>query len=227
MWVLSSDALSLFVSEFANNWRESNRSLQLLALFDWKNESASEDQTHMRKWIIVYNYLVVMWVWSSGALSFFVSKRANKCREAPGCLQLLAFFDRRNESASEDQTHMRKWIIVYSYSVVMRVWSSDALSSFVSKRANKCREPPGSVQLLALFYRKNESASEALTRMRKWIIVYNYSVVMWVWSSGALSLFLSRSANNWRESHRFLQLLHLFDTKNECASEDQTHMTTE
>jgi hypothetical protein len=171
MWVWSSDALSLFVSKRTNNWRERGGSLQLLALFDTNNESASEDQTHMRKWIFVYNYSVVMWVWSSDALSLFVSKRAINWSESVGSLQLLALFDTKNESASEDQTHMRKWIIVYNYSIVMWVWSSDALSLFVPKGANKCREPLGSVQLLALFDGENESASEALTRMRKWIIV--------------------------------------------------------
>jgi hypothetical protein len=47
-----------------------------------------------------------MWVWSSDALSFFVLKRANNWREPGGSLQLLTLFDRKNESASEDQAHM-------------------------------------------------------------------------------------------------------------------------
>jgi hypothetical protein len=227
MWVWSSDALLFFVLNKANNWRDSNRSLQLLALFDTKNESASADQTNMRKWITVYNYAVVMWVWSSDALSFFVSNRVNNWRERLESLQLLALLDTKNESASEDQTHMWKWIIVYNYSVLMWVWSSDALSFFVSNRANNWRKRVESLQLLALLDTKNENASEDQTHMRKWIIEYNYSVVMWVWSSDALSFFVSNRADNWRDCNRSLQLLPLFDTKNESASEDQTHMTTE
>jgi uncharacterized membrane protein YbhN (UPF0104 family) len=171
MWVLSSDPLSLFELKRANNWREWNRFLQLLALFDSNNESVSEDQTHRRKWIIVCNYSVVMWVWCSGGLLLFVSKRANNWRERFNSLQLLALFDTNNESASEDQTHRRKWIIVYSYSVVMWVLSSGALSLFVSKRANNCRERFNSLQLLALFDTNNESACEGRTHTRKWIIV--------------------------------------------------------
>jgi hypothetical protein len=168
-----------------------------------------------------------MWVWSSDALSLFVWKLANNWREPHCSLQILALFDRNNESASDDQTHMRKWIIVYSYSVVMWVWSSDALSLFVSNRANSWRERFNCVQLLALFDINNETASEDQTHMRKWIIVYNYSVVMWVWSSYALSLFVSRRVNNWRQLKRYLHLLAVFHTKNGTASEDQTHMTTE
>jgi hypothetical protein len=106
MWVWSSDALSVFVSRSANKWREPGDSLQLLALFDRQNESASEDGTHMRKWIILYNYSVVMWVWSSDALSFFVSEKANNGKESNRCLQLWALFGTKNESAAEDQTHM-------------------------------------------------------------------------------------------------------------------------
>jgi hypothetical protein len=227
MWVWSSDAPSLFVSKRANNWRERLNSLQLLAVLDTNNESACEDQTHMTKWIIVYNYSVVMWVWSSDALSLFVSKSANNWWERFNSRQLLLLLDTNNESATEDQTHMRKWIIVYNYSVVMWVWSSDALSLLVSKRANDRRERCGSLQLLALFDINNESACDDQTHMRKWITLYYYSVLMWVWSSHALSLFQSKRANNWREPPRSLQLLALFDTNNESASEDQTHMTTE
>jgi hypothetical protein len=50
---------------------------------------------------------------------------------------------------------------------------------------------------------------------------------MWLWSSVALSFFVSKRTNNWREPHDFLQLLALFDTKNESVPEDGTHMTTE
>jgi hypothetical protein len=181
----------------------------------------------MRKWIIVCNYSVVMWVWCWDALSFFVSETANNWSEPEGSLHLLALFDIKNESASENQTQMTKWIIVYNYSLVMWVWSSNALSFFVSKRANNWIEPGGPLQLLPLFDRQNESASEDHTHMRKWIILYNYSIVMWVWSSDALSFFVSQKANNGKESNRSLQLLALFDTKNESASEHQTRRTTE
>jgi hypothetical protein len=111
VWVWSSDTLSFFVSKRANNWREPPNSLQLLAVVDTKNESASEDQTHTRKWIFVYNYSVLMWVWSSDALSFFVSKRANNWRDSNLSLQLLALCDTKYESASEDQGYTEKWII--------------------------------------------------------------------------------------------------------------------
>jgi hypothetical protein len=193
---------------------------------DTNNESASDDQTHMGKWIIVYNYSVVMSVWSSDALSLLVSKWANNRRERCGSLQLLSLFDANNESASEDQTHIRKWTIVYNYSIVKWFSSSDALSLFVSKRDNNRRERFNSLQLLALFDTNNETASEDQTHMRKWIIVYNYSTVMWVSSSDAPSLFVSKTANNWGERFNSLQLPALFDTKHESASEDQTHMIT-
>jgi hypothetical protein len=221
MWVWSSDAPSHFVSQRANNWRQRWDSLQLSALFNTKNESASEDQTHMRKWIIIYNYSVVMWVWSSDALPFFVLKRANNWREPGGSVQLLTLFDTKNESASEDQTHMRKWIIIYNYSLVMWVWSLDAISFFVSQRANTWRQRWDSLQLSALVNTKNESGSEDQTQMRRWIIVYNYSVVMWVWSSDALSFFVLKRANNWRQPGGSVQLLNLFDTKNESAFEEK------
>jgi hypothetical protein len=168
-----------------------------------------------------------MGVWSSTALSSVVSKRANNWTERFDSLQLSALSDTTNGSASQDQTYVRKWIIVYNYSVVMWVWSSDVLSFFVSKRANKWSEPGGSLQLLALSDRKNESVSEDQTHLRKWIILHNYSVVMWVWSSDALSFFVSKKAYNGKESNRCLQLLALFDTKNESASEHQTRRTTE
>jgi hypothetical protein len=60
-----------------NNWTERFDSLQLLPLFDTKNDSASEDQTDMTNWIIVFD-----------------------------SLHLLALSYTKNESASEDQTHM-------------------------------------------------------------------------------------------------------------------------
>jgi hypothetical protein len=168
-----------------------------------------------------------MWVWSSDALSLFVSKRAKNRRKRFSSLQLLALFDANSESVSEDQTHIRKWIIVYNYSVVIWVSSSDAPSLFVSKRANNWIELNRSLQLLALFDANNDSACDDQTHMSKWIIVYKYSVVMRVWSADTLSLFASRRPNNWRESPRSLQLLTLFNTNNESASEDQSHMTTE
>jgi hypothetical protein len=168
-----------------------------------------------------------MWVWSSDALALYVSKRANNWRERGGSLQLLPLFDPNNESVSDDQTHMRKWIIVYRYSVAMWVWSSDALTLVVSKRPNNWRERFNSLQLSALFDSNNQSPSEDQTHMRKWIIVYNYSVVMWIWSSDARWLFESKRANNRRERFNSLQLLALFDTNNESASQDHIHMTTE
>jgi hypothetical protein len=93
MWVWSSDALSFFVSKGANNWRESHRSLQLLALCDTKWESASEDQTHMTTESLYRIIHFLMWVSFSDARSFFVSKSANNWREPGGSLQLLAVFD--------------------------------------------------------------------------------------------------------------------------------------
>jgi hypothetical protein len=171
MWVWSSDALSFFVSKRGNNWREPCGSLQLLTLFDTKNENASKDQTHMWKWIIVCNYSVVVWVWYSDALLLFVSKRGNNWRESNRSRQLLALFGTKNGSASEDQTHMWKWIILYNYSVVMWLWSSDALSFLVTKRANTWRESTRSLQLLAIFDTKNETVSQDQSHMRKWIIV--------------------------------------------------------
>jgi hypothetical protein len=168
-----------------------------------------------------------MCVWSSHALSLIMSKRANNCREPHGSLQLLGHLDTNNDGACEDQTQMRKWIIVRNVSVVMWVWSSDALSLFVSKWANSWRERGVSLQVLALFDRNDGSACDDQTHMRKWIIIYNYSVVMKIWSSDALSLFKSKRADNWRELNRSFQLLALFDRNNESASEEQTHMTTE
>jgi hypothetical protein len=50
---------------------------------------------------------------------------------------------------------------------------------------------------------------------------------MWVWSSDALSLLVSNRPNNWSKLGGSLQLLAIFDTKNESASKDQTDMTTE
>jgi hypothetical protein len=161
-----------------------------------------------------------MWVGSSDALSFFMSKRANNWIEACGCLQLFAFFDPKNERASEDETHISKRIIVYNYSVAMWLWTFDALSFFVSKSANNWRERSDFLQLLAVFDTKNESATEDQTHVGKRIVVCNYSVVMWVWSSVALSFFLSKRADNWTEACGSLQLLAFFDTKNENASED-------
>jgi hypothetical protein len=45
---------------------------------------------------------------------------------------------------------------------------------------------------------------------------------MSVWSSDTLLFFVSKTANNWRESGLSLPLLAHFHTKNEGASEDQT-----
>jgi F0F1-type ATP synthase membrane subunit a len=168
-----------------------------------------------------------MWVWSSDALSLFVSKRHSNWKERVGSLQLLALFDTNNEIASEDQTQIRRWTIPYNYSVVMWVASSDVLSLFMSKRANNWRDRLNSLQLLALFDTINEIAAKHQTHKRKRTIVYNYSVVMWVCSSDALSLFLSKRANNWKERFNSLQLSALFDLNNESASEDQIFMTTE
>jgi hypothetical protein len=168
-----------------------------------------------------------MWLWSLHTLSFFVWKSADKWREPHTSLQLLALFDTKNESASQDQTHMTT---VQLYRIVhfpMWVWSSDALSFFLSKRANNRGEPPGSLQLLALFDTKNDSASEDQTHIGKWTILYNCTVVMWVWSWDALSFFAPKRANNWRERFDSLQLFAVFDTKNESAHEYQTHTTTE
>jgi hypothetical protein len=50
---------------------------------------------------------------------------------------------------------------------------------------------------------------------------------MSVWSSDAPSFIVSNRPDNWRESNRSPQLLALFDTKNESASDDETQMTTE
>jgi type II secretory pathway component PulK len=50
---------------------------------------------------------------------------------------------------------------------------------------------------------------------------------MWGWSSDALSFFVSKKANNWRERFDFLQLLALFNTMNETASENLSYVTTE
>jgi hypothetical protein len=168
-----------------------------------------------------------VWVWSWDALSVFVSERANSWREAGGFLQLLSILDTKNESASEDQSQMRKWIIVYNYLVFMWVSSSDALSFCVSKMADKWRESNRSLQLLALFHTNNESASDEQTDMRRWIILYNYSDVMWVWSGDAFSFFVLKRVNNWREGLNSLHLLALSDTENDSASQDQTQMTAE
>jgi hypothetical protein len=168
-----------------------------------------------------------MWVWSSDAVSFFLSKKVNNWSEPPGSLQLLALFDTKKESASEDQTHMRKWIILYNYSAVMWVWSPDAPSFFVSKTANNWRQSNRSLQLLALFDKTDESAVEDQTPNRKWIIVYNYSVALRVWYSDELSFFVPKRAHNWRQRFDSFPLLAFFDTKTESASEDQTHNTTE
>jgi hypothetical protein len=168
-----------------------------------------------------------MWLCSWDVVSFFVSKRVDNCWEPPGSLQLIALFGTKNESASEDETHMRKWIILYNYSVVMWVCSSYALSFFVSKRVDNCREPPGSLQLIALFDTKNDRASDDQTHMRTELFYTNIHFLMWVCCSDALSFFVPKRGNNWRESNRCLQLLTLFDRKNETVSEDQTQMTTE
>jgi hypothetical protein len=227
MWLWSSDALSLFVLKRVNNWRERGDSLQLFGLLDANNESVSADQTRMTTEYLYTIIHLLMCVWSSHALSLIMSKRANNWREPHGSLQLLGHLDTNNDGACEDQTQMRKWIIVRNVSVVMWVWSSDALSLFVSKWANSWRERGVSLQVLALFDRNDGSACDDQTHMRKWIIIYNYSVVMKIWSSDALSLFKSKRADNWRELNRSFQLLALFDRNNESASEEQTHMTTE
>jgi hypothetical protein len=168
-----------------------------------------------------------MWVWSSDGLWLFESKRADNWRELNRSLQLFGLFDTTNVSASEDQTHMATEYLYTIIHFLMWVWSSDTLSLFGSKRGNSWSEPPRSLQLLALFDTYNASASEDQTHMGKWIIVYNYSDVMWVWSSDALTLFVSMMANNWRKLNRSLQLLALFDSNNQTASEEQTHMITE
>jgi hypothetical protein len=160
MSLWSSNILSFFVSKWANNWRKGFDPLQLLPLFEAKNETAFQDQSQMRKWITVINYSVVMPLWSSDTLSVFVSNRTNMWRKPGGSLQLLALFETKKHRASEDHNHMRKWITIFSYTVVMWLWSSDTLSGFVSKRPNTWREPPGSLQLLALFETNNERVSQ-------------------------------------------------------------------
>jgi hypothetical protein len=106
MWGWSSDALSFFVLKSANNWSESYRFVQLLPLFGAMNGSACEDQTNMTTEYLYTIIHFLMWVWSWDALSFFVSKRVNNCRELRGSVQLLAVCDTNIESAAEDQTHM-------------------------------------------------------------------------------------------------------------------------
>jgi hypothetical protein len=196
MWVTSWDAPSLFVSKKANNWRESNWFSSVISPLrhnEWKYIWVSNSH---EEWIIVYNYSVVMWVWSSDALSFFVSKRANSWREPPGSRPLLALCDTKNESASENQTDIRKWIIAYNYSVVMWVQSSDALWLFVSRRANNWKEPHGSIQLLALCDTMNESVSEGRTHMRTGWLYRIIHFRMSVWSSDSPSFFLWYMGNN-------------------------------
>jgi hypothetical protein len=168
-----------------------------------------------------------MWLWSWDTVSLFILKRTNNGRGLSGSLQLLAVFERKNEKVFEDRTPMWKWIIVYIYSVGMSLWSWDNLWFFDSKRANNWREPPGCLLLLDVVETNNERVAEDQRLMRKWIIVYKYSVVMWLSSSDALWFFASKRANNGRASNGSIPLLAHFEIKNERASVDQSDMTTE
>jgi hypothetical protein len=165
MWLLSGDMVSCFVSERANNWREQFDALQLLALFKSKNERASDDQCHLRTWIIVYNYSVVMSLWFGDTVSFFVSTMVYNGMASNPSLQLLAVCETMNEWVSEDESHMMSWIILYNYSIVTWLRSSDILSLFVLKRANKWRERLDALQLLAVFETKNKGSSANISDM--------------------------------------------------------------
>jgi hypothetical protein len=125
-----SDTLSLFASKTSNNSRQPGGSVQLLALFESKNQTVSQDQSDMtteKLWKIIH---FLMWLWSPDTLSFFVSKTANNWREPPSSIPLLALFETKNKKVFEDQSHMKNWIILYNFSVVMSLWYSDALSFF-------------------------------------------------------------------------------------------------